>query len=74
MRGIVKVVEKATGFFNNLLDRIMQNRPGGLEFMVPANLENGQGYHRELVSQASRGQYLTEQPPVYTSPTRLDAA
>ncbi|HBO39599.1 MAG TPA: hypothetical protein DD477_00060 [Spirochaetaceae bacterium] len=52
----------------------MQNRPGGLEFMVPANLENGQGYHRELVSQASRGQYLTEQPPVYTSPTRLDAA
>ena len=55
-------------------DRILHNRPGSLELMVPASLENGQGYYLELVSQASSGHYLTKQPHVYARPTRLEAA
>jgi len=34
MRGIVKVVEKATGFFNNLLVPVLQRKPGFSEIFI----------------------------------------
>ena len=51
MRGIVKVVEKATGFFNNLLEQQLDAHPGKTQKVTVTGNQAGivfQGQGRQM--------------------------